>query len=378
MSWTRVSLPGRRALAVLMAAVLLAGLLAVGCSGEKEEEESALNKIPLQDAVVIVDGTEIRGAWLRNWCLTQLLQLKRQGLPMEVDEYSLIKAGRDLLTRIVVVAREAQRQGLTVSDEEIQEKLAEEMSRFPSTEAWLESLKNSGLSREERKEEIRLEALFFKYQDEIVAPEVMSTVATPEMIRGYYDKYRDEIFQQPRQVHLLHLMRSVARDAPEEERLREKEVIDKARERIVGGESFEDVARELSSDTTALKGGDLGWINDSAPMIPELKDAVMELEEGELSSVLESPHGYHLFLAKEVKPAGVIPFEQVKDEIRDRLFAEALKSRMERHANELVQQLQAQGKIKILPSTLYLGRALTPKEEQVVPAQSEGDATEAP
>ncbi|MDQ7088548.1 MAG: peptidylprolyl isomerase [Acidobacteriota bacterium] len=173
--------------------------------------------------------------------------------------------------------------------EEIQEKLAEEMSRFPSTEAWLESLRNSGLSREERKEEIRLEALFFKYQDEVVAPEVMNTVAAPEMVRGYYDKYRDEIFLQPRQVHLLHLMRSVARDAPEEERLREKEVIDKARARIVGGESFEDVARELSSDTTALKGGDLGWINENAPMIPELKEAVLELEEGQLSGVLESP-----------------------------------------------------------------------------------------
>lgn len=360
---SRISSESRSVLLVALLAVGLTAFCLTGCSKEKPQEESAINKIPLHQAVVIVDGTEISGAWLRNWCVTQILQLKRQGLPVDVDEYSLIKAGRDLLTKIVVVAKEAERRGLTVSDQEVSDKLAEEMSRFSSTEAWLDSLKGSGLTREQRKEELRLETLFFKYQDEVVAPEVMAESANAEMVRGYYDKYRDELFQLPKRIHLLHLMRSVARDAPEEERLREKEVIVKARERIMAGEPFEDVARELSSDTTALKGGDVGWVNDKSPMIPELKDAVLELNEGEVSPVLESPHGYHIFKAAEVKPAGVQPFEEVKEDIRNRLFSEALKVRMEKHVEALIQQLEAQQKIKILPSTLYLGKALTPKEE---------------
>jgi parvulin-like peptidyl-prolyl isomerase len=351
----------RLGLGLLLIASMLAGL---ACSSEEEGQDTPLNKIPLRAAVVKVGDLDITGAWLRNWCVTQQLQFERQGLPMKVDEYDLIRNGRELLTKMVIVAREAKRMGLEVSEQEVQDRLAEEMSRFDSTEQWLDILDKSGLTREQRKEQIRLELLFHEYEDRVLAPKIEEEVLTAENVRGYYEKFQDELFQRPHRVHVLHLMRAVPRDAPEQERSREREIIEKARARIEQGEAFEDVAREVSSDQSAIEGGDIGWVTESSPLPKDLQKAILELSEGEMTGVLESPHGLHVFKAKEVKQAGTVPFEEVREDIRTRMKREAMKNRMAEHVSQLREQMIQAGKLKYLDLTAYIGRSLTRKEAE--------------
>jgi peptidyl-prolyl cis-trans isomerase D len=244
------------------------------------------------------------------------------------------------------------------------------MSRFDSTEQWLEIMEKSGLSREERKEQIRLELLFQAYEEEVLAPKIEEELLTPEKVREYYDKYEEELFQRPRRIHVLHLMRAVPRDAPEQERSREREIIEEARARVERGEAFEDVAREISSDESAIEGGDIGWVTEETRLPKDLKKAILELSEGEMTGVLESPHGLHVFKAKEVQEAGTVPFEEVKEDIRARMKREAMKNRMAEHVSQLREQLIQAGKLQYLNLTPHLGRSLTPKEAQQ--AQQQG------
>ncbi|RMG45182.1 MAG: hypothetical protein D6718_08215 [Acidobacteria bacterium] len=339
-----------RAAAALAAAALL--LPAGGCG--KRPEPTPLQKlrhIPRELPVVRIGDAKISASWLFNWCAMQEIQMTASG-PFQVDEYSLIDAGRKLLTKMVAIALEAERRGLEVSDAEVEEQLAKEMARYDSTEQWRKQLEAAGLSVDERKEQIRMELLFNKYRDELVAPRVRKEKATRELARKFYDMHRDDLFRVPRRIHLFHLLRSVAKDAPEEEQKREREIIEKARRRIAGGEAFEDVARELSTDPSAIKGGDLGWITRDAPMLPEVRDVVLKLDEGELSEIVRSAHGFHLFLAKEVEPEHVRPFEEVEKDIRERLFKEALKIAMEREAAQLI----AQYKPEFLNLEPYIGK----------------------
>ncbi len=359
--------PVLRSLAFGMLVLLVAAVAGLsGCSGDKDaKEETPINRIPTDRWVVRVDGHEISGAWLRNWCVTQIRQLESSG-PVTVDQCDMIRSGRELLTKLVLVALEAERRGVTVSDEEIQEKLAEEMSRFPSTETWLKVLNESGLTREDRKEQLRLESLFFHYQDEIVAPEVLANEANDKVTREFYDKFREKAFSQPRSLHLRHILRASPRDAPEEERQREKALLVSARDRAVAGESFADIAKEISTDSTALKGGDIGWIDETLPILPDFKATLLELEEGQVSGVFEGPHGFHLFKAVEVKKAGIQPYEDVKDAIQKRIFSEAIKRRMGRQSLELREQFISSKKLEffnLVPST---GCVMTPKEEEQV------------
>jgi len=66
-----------------------------------------------------------------------------------------------------------------------------------------------------------------------------------------------------------------------------------ARQRILSGEPFENLARTYSEDGTAAKGGDLGWISPGET-VPDFEQAMDKLAPGELSPIVKSPFGFHL------------------------------------------------------------------------------------
>jgi len=74
--------------------------------------------------------------------------------------------------------------------------------------------------------------------------------------------------------------------------------LEQLRQRIVqGGESFADLARRYSSDSTAPQGGDLGWVNPGET-VPPFEQAMNALQPGEISQPVQSPFGWHLILVE--------------------------------------------------------------------------------
>ena len=70
--------------------------------------------------------------------------------------------------------------------------------------------------------------------------------------------------------------------------------IDRVRERVLAGEDFADVAREVSDDAgSALAGGDLGW-RDSADFVDEFRAVMDAIPENEISDVFRSQFGWHI------------------------------------------------------------------------------------
>ena len=70
--------------------------------------------------------------------------------------------------------------------------------------------------------------------------------------------------------------------------------IDRVRERIIAGEDFAELAREVSDDAgTALAGGDLGW-RDSGDFVGEFRAVMDVIPENELSEVFRSQFGWHI------------------------------------------------------------------------------------
>lgn len=70
--------------------------------------------------------------------------------------------------------------------------------------------------------------------------------------------------------------------------------LNQLRKRILGGESFEKLAKSHSDDKgTAQKGGDLGWFKPGT-MVPEFDKVIKILKPGELSKIVETPFGYHI------------------------------------------------------------------------------------
>lgn len=120
------------------------------------------------------------------------------------------------------------------------------------------------------------------------------------------------------------------------------------RKRIAeGGESFEDVAREVSDDTeSAAKGGSLGELDyqDLQRMVPEFREAVYGLGAGEISEPVKTQFGYHVIRVESVEESNLPPdFENQKEDMRQT----ALKSKQAQAFNEHIQQLVDQAHVEV-------------------------------
>jgi len=94
---------------------------------------------------------------------------------------------------------------------------------------------------------------------------------------------------------------------------------------LAGGQRFETLARERSSDIrSAKKGGDLGWFNQTA-VLAEVFEVVMRLRRGEVArDPVKTEFGWHVLRLDDSRPFRIPPFEEVKDSVRQRLQSEQI------------------------------------------------------
>ncbi len=64
-------------------------------------------------------------------------------------------------------------------------------------------------------------------------------------------------------------------------------------ERLRSGASFPDVARQLSSSSSAAVGGDLGWLSETE-IDPDLAKTLSLMDVGQLTSPIRTPSGYRI------------------------------------------------------------------------------------
>jgi peptidyl-prolyl cis-trans isomerase SurA len=76
------------------------------------------------------------------------------------------------------------------------------------------------------------------------------------------------------------------------------------RERILSGADFGELAKLNSDDSSAVNGGDLGWLYPG-DTVPEFEHAMTNLKVGEVSGVFMTSFGWHLIQVLERRKADV-------------------------------------------------------------------------
>ena len=100
-----------------------------------------------------------------------------------------------------------------------------------------------------------------------------------------------------------------------------KQKLDQVRERIVDGkESFSDLAKRISNDTSAPQGGSLGWLNPGET-VPPFEQAMKKLKIGEVSEPVQTNFGWHLIVVDERRTQDMAEQFQ-RNQVRQRLFAQ--------------------------------------------------------
>ncbi|MCB1763964.1 MAG: peptidylprolyl isomerase [Gammaproteobacteria bacterium] len=106
--------------------------------------------------------------------------------------------------------------------------------------------------------------------------------------------------------------------------LSSRDEAEQMRQRILSGESLFNLAGQYSVDPYGRQHrGDMGWIKEDRGD-PRINAAIANLEDGEISGIIETPMGFHLVTVLERKPGEIRPFERVKDKVRQNFLAEKM------------------------------------------------------
>ena len=124
------------------------------------------------------------------------------------------------------------------------------------------------------------------------------------------------------QVHARHILIKVNQLVSASEA---KHKLVELKQRIINNTAtFEELAKTFSNDTSANRGGDLGWIYPG-DTVPEFEKAMMALNIGEISDPVETQFGFHLIQVLEKKTDDVSQERKraiIKQKLRERKMAE--------------------------------------------------------
>ncbi len=270
-----------------------------------------------KDIIAMINGRAIRKEQFIDF-------LKSQGIQSLKDAREL---RRNLLEQFIeerLILQEAERLGIKVSDFELDATLKALKDKSVYTE-------DGGLDKERWKERMRDTITVNKVIRKILdsAREVDEKDALE-----YYKKHPDE-FKTPERVRALQIVVNTEEKA--------RDIL----KQLKRGSYFRRLAKKYSLSPDARDGGDLGYFS-RGEMPEEFERVVFSLKKGELSDVIKSPYGYHIFKLIDKKKPGLADFDEVKDEILLNLRAE-----MEDKAyNSWLKRLKERATVKIYEEAL--------------------------
>jgi len=136
-------------------------------------------------------------------------------------------------------------------------------------------------------------------------------------IRIAYEERKDQ-FAVPETRRASHILVRVARNADKNTRKQARAKIEQALKQIQSGKAFSAVAKKISDDATAKKGGDLGYFAPGT-MVPAFDKVVFAMQKGELSDIVETQFGFHIIRLTDIKPAKTKLLAEVRDQLRQQL-----------------------------------------------------------
>lgn len=175
-----------------------------------------------------------------------------------------------------------------------------------------------------------------------------------EKVQRYYDSHKLQ-YNEEKKVkasHILIAYKGSQRAAKEITRTKE-EAKKKAEEILIEvkkkSSDFVKLANKYTDEASGKKkGGDLGFFSQK-DMVKPFSDAAFKLKKGGISSVVETPFGFHIIKVTDIKKAVTKSYSSVKREIIDQLIFDEKKDKLAFDlATDLIAKLNKKEKVEKL------------------------------
>jgi peptidyl-prolyl cis-trans isomerase SurA len=297
----------------------------------------------IEQVLIKVNGEIFTKTELEERQVTALRQLGQQAdMKSNPSDAQLRKMLDDVTPDLVVnvvdeilVLQRGKELGYKMTEEQFQSYLdnIKKDSKIETEEQFQAALKQENMTMADLRKNVEKTIIMSRVQQN----EVVGRLAVSDTdARKYYDAHAKE-FTTPQSITLREIFVTVPGDGKTlnvglDEEAREK--ANQIRQKAVAGESFEKLAAEMSDAPSRANAGLIGPLN-LGDLSADVQKLVEGMKPGQISPVLRAQKGYQILKLESSSSAETLPFEQARDQIGERVFAEKRKAEFDKYLTKL-------------------------------------------
>lgn len=308
-------------------------------------------------AVATIDGEKVMRSTM-DYEMAQFIQAR--GLAQTISDDDLPAIRSMILDQMAITKeldKEVKARNVTLSKEDVDATIKEIEAAFPTREIFLQEIQRAGLDekalRADVEEQMRRQAVF----EQVVAP---ASTDQQEM-RTFYDTLKEYAFRKPEGFML-----NIAHFATEE-------AAKTAREKIKGGEQWDDVMAAASGDII----NHLPFENPVLVPTSEMNDNVEFLKDAPMNEVTEpvmlTSDDFMIVVKRSKQEAGTAEYDEVSADLEGMI----LNQKRQGLQSQFLQELRARAVVDMLDEELFKKPEVQVEGDESAPAEKD-DVSEEP
>ncbi len=307
---------------------------ALAHSGHKHDDGPSIS---LPEVLAQVNDTAIKKESIWNDLTLRVKKYKNRGMALsrEQEKIAAQQLVEDEINRHLLLQK-AENLGITVSEDQANQKLAIVKAGFKSEKAFQRKLEKKMMSLNQYKEKLKEDLLV----GGVIQQEIRAKIQiTDSEIEQYFRKNKDKFSTEEQRRARVILIKSDSENGGEEKAW---ETLEKVQAKIKEGVDFGELAQQFSQDTLAKRGGDLGYFTKGRMFAP-FSERAFKLKVGEVSDVFPTRHGLQILKVTGKKEASTGTLEGEKENIRKIL----IDKKTQKKKRAYLQSLRKSAKVKI-------------------------------
>lgn len=293
-------------------------------------------ELPPDTVVASIDGETILKADLMDWATTLMT---KQGLDPDTVEGQkwLEDVAPNILNTLItyrILKRQAEKAVPLPSDEEIGAIIQPVVERFGSEEKLNRYLEDRGFSLADYKEIMKQDTQFNRFirekSLEFAGPEDISN----SLVKRYYEQNVDQ-FNVPKAVKFQEIFLYAGNPGTNQQWKNARQEAEKVYGLIQAGSDMSALAMEYSDADSASVGGEMPFVKQNQIADPFVREALFQMEKGEISKPRRSRYGYYILKVLDVVEPHRVP---LKPELYDYIRAAIREDRMKQGMSEWIEQ----------------------------------------
>ncbi|MBP8717621.1 MAG: peptidyl-prolyl cis-trans isomerase [Candidatus Atribacteria bacterium] len=163
---------------------------------------------------------------------------------------------------------------------------------------------------------------------------IEKTLLSDDDIELYYEENKENYWKEE-EIHAFDIL------------IETREQAEEVRQKLEEGMDFSILAQESSIASSAAQGGDIGFISKGT-LTAEIEEQLFLLNPGDISDIIPTEKGFHIFKVIEKNPAHYLALEEVKEEIKYQLLPQKQQQAFDQYLKEIEEQAIIEKNLELL------------------------------